>query len=61
MCDYLMEAPWGWPSRGGAVLYRLSPQLGEDPPLLRTWGYVILWENRGGSVGPAGLNYSGTE
>ena len=25
-------APWGWPSRGGAVLYRLSPQLGEDPP-----------------------------
>ena len=26
------SAPWGWPSRGGAVLYRLSPQLGEDPP-----------------------------
>ena len=25
-------APWGWPARGGAVLYRLSPQLGEDPP-----------------------------
>ena len=21
------------PSRGGAVLYRLSPQLGEDPPV----------------------------
>ena len=46
-----VSAPWGWPSRGGAVLYRLSPQLGEDPPLLRTRGYVILWENRGGSVG----------
>ena len=28
----LTGAPWGWPSRGGAVLYRLSPQLGEDPP-----------------------------
>ena len=27
------------------------PQLGEDPPLLRTRGYVILWGNRGGSVG----------
>ena len=27
------KAPWGWPSRGGAVLYRLSPQLGEDPPV----------------------------
>ena len=26
-------APWGWPSGGGAVLYRLSPQLGEDPPV----------------------------
>ena len=21
------SAPWGWPSRGGAVLYQLSPQL----------------------------------
>ena len=47
---------WGTVERGAlpihwAVLYRLSPQLGEDPPQLRTWGYVILWENRGGSVG----------
>ena len=46
-------APWGWPSRGGAVIYRLSPQLGEDSPLLRTRGYVILRGNRGGSVGSA--------
>ena len=38
--------PWGWPSHGGAVLYRLSP-------LLRTRGYVILRGNRGGSVGSA--------
>ena len=39
----------GWPSRGGAVLYSLSPQLGEDPPC---WGPgVILRGNRGGSVG----------
>ena len=38
---------------GGAVLYRLSPQLGEAPPLLRTQGYVILRGNRGGSVGSA--------
>ena len=29
----LFLAPWGWPSRGGAVLYRLSPQFGEDPPV----------------------------
>ena len=38
-------APWGWHSRGGAVLYRLSPPVGRRSPLLRTWGYVILWEN----------------
>ena len=28
-----VEAPWGWPSRGGAVLYQLSPQFGEGPPV----------------------------
>ena len=33
-------APWGWPSRGGAVLYWLSPQLGEDPP---SWGPGVMW------------------
>ena len=49
----LSGAPWGWPSRGGAVLYQLSPQLGEDPPppWLRTRGYVILRGSRDGSVG----------
>ena len=36
----LVLAPWGWPSRGGAVLYRLSPQLGEDPPC---WGPGVMW------------------
>ena len=40
-------APWGWPSRGGAVLYRLSPQSGEDPPC---WGLRIMW-----SSGVAGM------
>ena len=44
------------------------PPVGRRSPLLRTWGYVILWENRGGSVGrtdvlsvripPAELNIS---
>ena len=29
------------------------PPVGRRSPLLRTWGYVILWENRGGSVGSA--------
>ena len=40
-------------SRGGADPYRLSPHVGEDPPLLRTRGYVILRGNWGGSVGSA--------
>ena len=33
LSSFICVAPWGWPSRGGAVLYRLSPQLGEDPPV----------------------------
>ena len=27
------EAPWGWPSRGGAVLYQLSPSWEKIPPV----------------------------
>ena len=46
--------PWGWPSRGGAVLYWLYiPPVGRRSPLLRTRGYVILRGNWGGSVGSA--------
>ena len=49
-----LRAPWGWPSHDGAVLYRLSPQLGEDPPC---WGPGVMWSsgggNWGGSVGSA--------
>ena len=41
------SAPWGWPSRGGAVLYRLSPQLGEDPPC---WGPGVMWSSGGTGV-----------
>ena len=44
------EAPWGWPSRGGAVLYWLSPQLGEDPPC---WGPGVMWSS--GRIGVAQL------
>ena len=43
-------APWGWPSRGGAVLYRLFPQLGEDPPC---WGPGVMWSS--GRTGVAQL------
>ena len=42
-----LVAPWGWPSRGGAVLYRLSPQLGEDPPC---WGPGVMWSSGGTGV-----------
>ena len=43
-------APWGWPAPGGAVLYRLSPQLGEDPPC---WGPGVMWSS--GRTGVAQL------
>ena len=47
MLCFFPPAPWGWPSRGGAVLYRLSPQLGEDPPC---WGPRVIWSSRGTGV-----------
>ena len=34
-------APCGWPSRGGAVLYRLFTPVGRRSPLLRTRGYYM--------------------
>ena len=45
-----MRPHWGWPSRGGAVLYWLSPQLGEDPPC---WGAGVMWSS--GRTGVAQL------
>ena len=49
-------APWGWPSRGGAVVYWSTiPPVGRRSPLLRTRGYVILRGNWGGSVGSVRL------
>ena len=47
LCVFCFEAPWGWPSRGGAVLYWLSPQLGEDPPC---WGPGVMWSSGGTRV-----------
>ena len=48
--DVHNKAPWGWPSRGGAVLDILSPQLGEDPPC---WGPGVMWSS--GRTGVAQL------
>ena len=47
--------------RGWSVL--TIPPVGRRSPLLRTRGYVILWENRGGSVGrtfDSGLMFAGS-
>ena len=45
----------GWPHGDGLLVAGLFftdyPPSWEKIPLLRTRGYVILWENRGGSVG----------
>ena len=45
IASYIMGMAFSW--RGCSL--QIIPPVRRRSPLLRTWGYVILWENRGGS------------
>ena len=48
---FLLCGPMGIAFSWRGCSLQTIPPVGRRSPLLRTWGYVILWENRGGSVG----------